>query len=88
MDHRADMITEIVSDDFPHPLPPLAPGGTEEALETLREVEKRHIDRVLRQVRGNQRAAARILGISRWSLARRLRRYGVPPRFSRAAATA
>jgi len=32
---------------------------------------------VLREVRWKQRRAARILGISRWSLARRLRKYGL-----------
>lgn len=44
---------------------------------SLRDVEMRHILRVLDGARGNQRLAARILGISRWSLARRLEKYGL-----------
>ena len=44
---------------------------------TLRELEATHIAQVLRAVRGNQRHAARVLGITRWSLARRLRKYAL-----------
>ena len=50
------------------------PGGP---LPSLRDVEMRHIERVLQEARGNQRRASRILGISRWSLSRRLRKYGM-----------
>jgi two-component system response regulator HydG len=46
-----------------------------DAQTSLRDVEMRHILRVLDGVRGNQRVASRILGISRWSLARRLEKY-------------
>jgi len=49
-------------------------------LPSLQDVERRYIARVLQEARGNQRHAARILGISRWSLSRRLRKYGLPPR--------
>ena len=49
-------------------------------LPSLRDLERRYIARVLREARGNQRRAARILGISRWSLSRRLRKYGLPSR--------
>jgi len=49
-------------------------------LPSLQDVERRYIARVLQEARGNQRRAARILGISRWSLSRRLRKYGLPPR--------
>jgi len=49
-------------------------------LPSLREVEIQHIERVLQEARGNQRRASRILGISRWSLSRRLRKYGLQPR--------
>ena len=52
------------------------PGGP---LPSLRDVEMRHIERVLQEARGNQRRASRILGISRWSLSRRLRKYGMQP---------
>jgi DNA-binding NtrC family response regulator len=49
-------------------------------LPSLQDLERRYITRVLQEARGNQRRAARILGISRWSLSRRLRKYGLPPR--------
>ncbi len=49
-------------------------------LPSLRDVEMRHIQRVLAEARGNQRRASRILGISRWSLSRRLRKYGMQAR--------
>jgi DNA-binding NtrC family response regulator len=52
------------------------PGG---GLQSLRDLEVHHIERVLHEARGNQRHAARILGISRWSLSRRLRKYGIAP---------
>ncbi len=44
---------------------------------TLEEVERRYIELVLRQVRDNQSAAARILGISRKALWEKRRRYGL-----------
>jgi DNA-binding NtrC family response regulator len=49
-------------------------------LPSLEDVEMRHIRRVLEDTHGNQRRAARILGITRWSLARRLRKYGLLPK--------
>jgi DNA-binding NtrC family response regulator len=49
-------------------------------LPSLHDVERRYIARVLQEAHGNQRQAARILGISRWSLSRRLRKYGLTPR--------
>lgn len=49
----------------------------EEHLEPLREVERRHIEHVLRRVGGDRRQACRILGLSRWALARRLRKFGL-----------
>jgi len=48
-------------------------GGTLEALEVG------HIRHALEQAGGNQRRAARSLGISRWSLSRRLRKHGLRP---------
>ena len=77
MDLRTDHMTQNASDDFPHPLPPREDTEEEGRLVTLREVERRYIERVLREVRGTQRRAAKILGISRWSLARRLRKYSL-----------
>jgi DNA-binding NtrC family response regulator len=49
-------------------------------LPSLEDLERRYIARVLQDTRGNRRRAARVLGITRWSLARRLRKYGLPPR--------
>jgi DNA-binding NtrC family response regulator len=51
---------------------------------TLQAVERRHVDAVLRQVRGNRAAAARLLGIDRNTLVRKLRQWehaeeGRPP---------
>jgi two-component system NtrC family response regulator len=43
---------------------------------TLAEVEAAHVRRVLESVRGNQSLAARVLGIDRSTLARKLRQYG------------
>jgi two-component system NtrC family response regulator/two-component system response regulator HydG len=42
---------------------------------SLREVEQRHIQRVLRSVGGNRQEAARILGIDRSTLYRRMQRF-------------
>jgi DNA-binding NtrC family response regulator len=52
----------------------LTPGPVEErpSLPLLEEVERQHIERVLRAVRGNKAAAARILGINRVTLYRKL----------------
>ena len=43
----------------------------------LAEIEKRHIQKVLRNSRGNIEKSARILGISRSSLYERVKRYGI-----------
>ncbi len=48
-------------------------GEEEDWLVPLREVERRHIERVLRSVGGNRRAAARILGIDRSTLYRKMK---------------
>lgn len=54
------------------------PGREEMALS---QVERRHIERVLRECRGNQAEAARLLGIGRNTLWRKLRTYrGEPDR--------
>jgi DNA-binding NtrC family response regulator len=44
---------------------------------TLQEVERKYIELVLRQARGNQTEAARILGISRKALWQKRRRFGL-----------
>jgi DNA-binding NtrC family response regulator len=51
--------------------------GPEPGVATLHELEAGHIAHVLALVGGNQRRAARALGITRWSLARRLEKYGL-----------
>jgi len=49
----------------------------------LEQVEREHIIEVLRQVNGNRMAAARVLGISRRALYRRLERHGLADEASR-----
>jgi Nif-specific regulatory protein len=44
---------------------------------SLSELERRHISRVLARTAGNKQAAARILGIDRTTLQRKLDRYEV-----------
>ncbi len=51
--------------------------GTRQAWPTLEEHEKRYIQDVLEEVEGNKSKAARILGIDRVSLWRKLKRYGL-----------
>src|SRR5439155_12186081 len=55
-------------------------GVAEDARETwsLADVEREHILRVLRRHHGNSTAAAKQLGISRTTLWRKLREYGIP----------
>ena len=47
-----------------------------EPLLPMREVERRHILHVLQATGGNRTEAARILGLDRKTLYRKLRRYG------------
>jgi transcriptional regulator of acetoin/glycerol metabolism len=56
------------------------PAGPADPRETwsLAEVEKEHIRLVLARHRGNATTAARQLGISRTTLWRKLREYGLP----------
>ncbi|MCC6849351.1 MAG: phosphatase PAP2 family protein [Deltaproteobacteria bacterium] len=66
--------------DLPAPLGAPAggapPAGT---TRTLRDLEIQHLRQVLRETQGNKAQAARILGLSRWALQRRLRKHGVSP---------
>lgn len=72
--------------DVAHLPPALGEGGRAAIREaardgrTLAAVEAAYIDEVLRRVRGNKSAAARILGIHRKTLHEKLRRGGDPPR--------
>jgi len=52
-------------------------GMSAERRPTLEQVERRYIASTLRQVRGNQTEAARILGISRKALWEKRKRYGL-----------
>ena len=73
-------------DDLPEKdprLPPLArrrsPSDDPAELVPLEEVERRYILRVLEAVGGNKTLAARILGLDRKTLYRKLERWGVDP---------
>ena len=76
---------QIGPGDLPLPDRPLpvgrpseqAPPSDGERVLPLAEVEKRHILRVLDRVGGNQTVAAKLLGIGRNTLARKLKRYGM-----------
>jgi DNA-binding NtrC family response regulator len=57
--------------------PPRVPPPAPAAADGLGDVEREHITRVLRETRGNKRAAAQRLGISRRTLYRRLERHGL-----------
>jgi DNA-binding NtrC family response regulator len=78
---RAQILAEdhlITSDDLPEALTSLAPGGGADAPgdpRCLREIEKRHVEEVLRQEKGNKVQAARVLGISRRALYRLIEKY-------------
>ncbi|MFB3776725.1 MAG: sigma-54-dependent transcriptional regulator [Bryobacteraceae bacterium] len=64
---------EIQPADFPFQLQPSA----QAAGHTLEEVERAHIERVLRETEGNLSRAARVLDIDRTTLYNKLRRYGL-----------
>src|SRR5207249_5423245 len=57
-----------------HVAPASVPGG---APRPLSEVEREHILRTLREMRGNKAAAARLLGLDRKTLYRKLELYGI-----------
>lgn len=57
-----------------------SPSGLEEEDLTLRGVERRHIERVLRLVGGNVDRASALLDVPRSTLYSRLTRYGINPR--------
>jgi two-component system response regulator HydG len=64
---------EIQPAHFPFQLQPHQAGNSQ----TLEDVERAHIERVVRQCEGNLSRAARILGIDRSTLYSKLRRYGL-----------
>jgi two-component system response regulator HydG len=69
--------TTILPEDILLLHAPSAPSGETEEPLSLAEVEKRHIDHVLRVHRGNITAAALALGISRPTLYAKIREYGL-----------
>jgi DNA-binding NtrC family response regulator len=74
---RHDHVTE---DDFAphlHGGGAVEPGTDDAGLASWNTLEARHIADVLSEVRGNKAEAARLLGIDRKTLYRKLRRYGL-----------
>ncbi|MCK4283724.1 MAG: sigma-54-dependent Fis family transcriptional regulator, partial [Candidatus Brocadiae bacterium] len=67
--------TDLVPDD----LKAAARNGTPCELETLRELEKRHILDALHATQGNKKRAAELLGIDRSTLYAKLKRYDITP---------
>jgi DNA-binding NtrC family response regulator len=78
---RAQILAEehvITLDDLPESLveaTPSSPVGAAEDPHYLREVERRHIEQVLHQEKGNKVQAARVLGISRRALYRLIEKH-------------
>jgi two-component system, NtrC family, response regulator HydG len=64
---------EIKASDFSF----LFPAGELSAGRTLDEVQRVHIERILRETEHNMSRAARVLDIDRTTLYNRLRRYGL-----------
>ncbi len=58
--------------------PPVEVAARAQPLLPLAEVERQHVLRVLREVQGNKANAARVLGIGRKTLYRKLEGWGVP----------
>jgi DNA-binding NtrC family response regulator len=69
---------EVRVEHLPPELQPAALAGTERyAPRTLEEVERAHIERTLRAHRANRTHAARELGISRATLIKKIKEYGL-----------
>jgi transcriptional regulator with PAS, ATPase and Fis domain len=71
--------TEITLEDlaFKVHLIPLDPAAVDEEELSLATVERRHIQRVLEMTEGRKKEACRLLGITRPTLDRKIREYGV-----------
>jgi two-component system, NtrC family, response regulator AtoC len=71
----------IMPDDLPETVRKAeaaqSPAGGDESLLSMDEVEKRHLNRVLRETGGNKVRAAKILGIDRRTLYRMAERFGM-----------
>jgi DNA-binding NtrC family response regulator len=77
---RAQILAEnhvITLEDLPENIVSAAPATSEEPGDPrhLREVERRHVQTILQQEKGNKVHVARILGISRRSLYRLIEKY-------------
>jgi two-component system response regulator HydG len=70
---------QVELEDLPDPLRMRGNGGIEPSadLGPLARVEREHILRTLRSVKGNKAAAARLLGLDRKTLYRKLEAYGL-----------
>lgn len=68
-------VAQLPIDLLAHPATYLGAGPAERP--TLEELERRYIELVLRETRGRQSQAARVLGISRKALWEKRRRYGL-----------
>jgi len=55
--------------------------GEAERLQSLEEIERRHVLHVLTAMRGNRDETSRVLGISRRTLSRMIQRWNLPRRF-------
>jgi DNA-binding NtrC family response regulator len=67
--------------DSPLTLPTRAEPDMDDGLQSLEEVERRHVLRVLTAMRGNRDETSRVLGISRRTLSRMIQRWNLPRRF-------
>jgi len=68
----------VEAHDLPAPLAGYAGGpGQPAGTRLLRDLESQHLRQVLEETRGNKSRAARILGLSRWALQRKLRKHGI-----------
>ena len=63
--------------DWPDHVAPLPTITTDDGFPTLDEVERQHIMRVYESTAGNKSKTAKILGMNRKTLYRKLTRYGV-----------
>ena len=81
----ASFPSTVLRDELPLPERPhllsraseTAPESEGEQVMTLEELERRHIERVLDRLGGNQTAAAKVLGIGRKTLHRKIQEYGL-----------
>jgi transcriptional regulator of acetoin/glycerol metabolism len=71
-----------VEDLSPHiaTAPPVPTPSTRDSLEIkprVEELERALVEEAMRQTNGNQTAAAKLLGLSRYGLQKKLKRYGI-----------